>query len=203
MFHTYEINRMVNGVPTPDIVMLVHPDTCDLPQALHDLGMKYCMTKQGQQLCRDEGGLTLERLLDYATPEMLEAYGIVVIRPKEIATRADQEPPVIGKYEVESYLRLRDNYIERFRRLYDGAKRFARHLESKQTKQHPVVAGWDGEKVTTKALVWAYQFVAGSEKDWHKFVKNRLAELTTDTHGNDADSFPFEEETVGEVPITQ
>lgn len=156
--------------------------------------------KQGRQLYHNEGGLSLKRLMDCITPEMLEPYGITMIRPREAAIKVDQEPPVIGKYEAESYLQLRDNYVERFRQLYDNAKRFARHLESKQTSQHPVVATWDGEKVVTKALVWANQYVAGKERDWHNFIKNRLDELTSGMCGNDA--FPFEEEAVG-VPIGQ
>lgn len=198
MYRIYEMTRMVNGVPTPEMIMLFHPGMCDFSRVLHELGMKFCLTKQGRQLCRDEGGLTLKRLMGCITPEMLEPYGITMVRPREAAIKADQEPPVIGKYEAESYLQLRDNFVERFRRLYDNAKRFARHLESKQTSQHPVVATWDGEKVVTKSLVWANQYVSGKERDWHNFVKKRLDELTPDMCGNDA--FPFEEEAVGEVP---
>lgn len=198
MYCIYEITRMVNDVPTPDIIILFHPGICDFSRVLHELGIKYCVTKQGQQLCRDEGGLTLERLMDYITPEMLESYGITMVRPRETAIQVSQEPPIIGKYEAESYLRLCDAVTERLRQLYNNAKRFARRLESQQGRQNSVVATWSSEKISTKALVWANQFVSGKERNWEKFIKGKLDELTPDMCGTVAASFPAEGEPVGE-----
>lgn len=198
MYCIYEITRMVNDVPTPDIIILFHPGICDFSRVLHELGIKYCVTKQGQQLCRDEGGLTLARLMDHLTPEILEPYGITMVRPRETAIQVEQEPPIIGKYEAESYLQLRDASVERLRRLYDYAKRFARRLESQQGKQNSVVATWSSEKISTKALVWANQFVSGKERNWEKFIKGKLDELTPDMCGTVAASFPAEGEPVGE-----
>mgnify|MGYP001045447730 FL=1 len=62
-------------------------------------------------------------------------------------------------------------------RLYDYAKRFARRLESQQGRQNPVVATWGSEKISTKALVWANQFVSGKERNWEKFIKSKMDEL--------------------------
>ena len=129
---------------------------------------------------------------------MLAPYGITMVRPREAAIQVNQEPPVIGRYEAESYLRLRDMVTERLRQLYNNAKRFARRLESQQGKQNPVVATWGPEKISTKALVWANQFVSGKERNWEKFIKSKLDELTPDMCGNVAASFPAEGEHVGE-----
>lgn len=85
-YQAFRYFKSVNGQRRQESVVIGCPRTCDLEQALHEIGLRYCMSSRGRSLYQD--GLTFGRLVENRTKEMMEPYGICVIWPSKDARRS-------------------------------------------------------------------------------------------------------------------
>lgn len=173
----YELEKNDNGVTKPEYVLVSYMNA-NFDKTMHDLGLEFCRdTKRGRELYDRGNGLTLEQLLDNAPPELCARYGIRITRLNQKAIPANQERDVLGRFEVHTYRDAASDFHEKFRRVYQAARRIASQLETQRANHHPALEGWGAEKVSAKALVLANQFVTKKEFDLGLFVKKALSEL--------------------------
>ncbi len=174
-YQAFRYSKEVNGQRRQESVVIGCPRTCDLEEALHEIGLRYCMSSRASSLYQD--GLTFGHLVENLTREMIEPYGICVIWPKN-GTLMDTKPPIINPYE----LRCHDNdYIReqtRIRQIRDVAQSYTRRLGQLKEAQHPVVSTWDAETMADKAVAWASHFVLTKRTDRGAFFEQKLKKAT-------------------------
>lgn len=199
MYRAYKYTRMINGESEQDLIILFYPKDIDLGRTLHKLGLEYCINQNGGRVPID--GLSFDQLMDNITLEMLSPYGMSMIRPNDIAIQADNTAPVIGPYELETYQESINNGYYQVKKVCKTAERIARRLESQRRHDHPVVSTWAPDIISTKAIVWADQFVNGNEPDFVKFFEKKLQEAKP--HSNDKDQPPVDTGTSNDAPDGQ
>ena len=91
MHQTFEFTKLVHGEQKKETVMMVYPQTVDIAQVMHTLGLAYCMNPEGTRRCPDE--LTFAQFMDRITPEMLERRSVRIderIRLRRIREAAER-----------------------------------------------------------------------------------------------------------------
>lgn len=174
MYRTYEFTRTVNGEAKQDMVMLFYPKGTDIELTLHKLGLEYCMNRNKGKT--PPHGLTFAQLMEYITPEMLDPYGITVLWPNSTAISMDDAPPIINRYEMETYRETINYVYSRTKKVCKTAEQIAKRLETQRKQGHPAISTWAPDIISVKAVTWADQFVHGSETDLSKFFQKKLQE---------------------------
>lgn len=186
MERIYKVDRVINGKVITDYAVLSCAKTCNCPRALHDIGLEYCKTK-GRDLYNREGGLSLPQLLRNTPSELFAKHGVTLTWLSEKVVSADQETKVVGKYELDTYYNTVNMYSDKFRRLYDSAKKIVYRLEKQRANNHPVISTWSAGKIAAKALMWSREFT-GEKNYLHEldiFFQKKLDQVTADTAGGD------------------
>lgn len=174
MYQGFEFTRMINGEPKREMVIIFCPDKTNLERALHKLGLEWCLKNQKDG--KLYGDLFFPELMEQVTPEMLAPYGISVLWPNRTLISMDNMPPIISRYELETYQEASNSGYSQAKKICKAAEQLARRLESKRTHGHPAISTWAPDIISTKAVTWADQFVHGGETDLLKFFEKKLQE---------------------------
>lgn len=123
-------------------------------------------------------------------------------RPNDIAIQADNAAPVIGPYELDTYRESVNKGYCQVKNVCRAAERIARRLEFQRTHDHPAISTtWAPNVISAKAIVWADQFVNGSEPDLVKFLDKKLQEAKP--HSNSKGQPPVDADASDDVPDGQ
>lgn len=199
MYRTYQFTRMVKGKPKQDLVMIFTPKNTDLDEVLHKIGLDYCMAQTGKKEFPD--GLSLPQLIEHIKPEILASYGMTMVWPNDIAIQADNAAPIISPYELDAYRESVNKGYCQVKNVCRAAERIARRLEFQRTHDHPAISTWPPNIISTKAIVWADQYVNGNEPDLVKFFEKKLQEAKP--RSNDNSRYPADAGTSNGGPVGQ
>lgn len=176
MTKVYGFPRVVDGETKKEFVVLSSNFNRDFLQVVHDVAVDYCLDNENRHLCK-EGGMSFGQIMEFITPEMLEPYGVTMLRLDDMAVQTDQMSPLVTRYELETIRAVRRLERRHAREVVDFAERAAQRLETQRARNHPGVSAWGPEKVAVKAASWASQYVMMSgKKDFARFFEKKLKE---------------------------
>lgn len=191
MTKVYEYPRVVDGEMKKEFVILSSNFNRDFLQVVHDVAVDYCLKNENRRPCKGDG-MSFGQIMGCITPEMLEPYGVTMLRLDDMAVQTDQMPPLVTRYELETIRAVRRLERRHAREVVDFAERAARRLETQRARKNPGVSNWGPEQVAVKAASWASQYVMlEGKKDFARFFNQKLRE----TLPKGPDEGPTDEET--------